>query len=110
MGFDFARTRTSTVPAMETVTLGNTGERVSQLALGAMLMGTRTSEADSFEILDRYLAAGGSFVDTADCYAWWPAPGNRGGESESLLGRWLAKRGRRDDIFLATKGSAWVER
>jgi aryl-alcohol dehydrogenase-like predicted oxidoreductase len=95
---------------MDTVALGNTGEQVSQLALGAMLMGTRTSEADSFEILDRYLAAGGSFVDTADCYAWWPAPGNRGGESESLLGRWLAKRGRRDDIFLATKGSAWVER
>lgn len=95
---------------METVALGNTGERVSQLALGAMLMGTRTNEADSFEILDRYLAAGGSFVDTADCYAWWPAPGNRGGESESLLGRWFAKRGRRDDVFLATKGSAWVER
>lgn len=95
---------------METVALGNTGERVSQLALGAMLMGTRTSEADSFEILDRYLAAGGSFVDTANCYAWWPAPGDRGGESEALLGRWFAKRGRRDDVFLATKGSAWVER
>lgn len=95
---------------METVALGNTGERVSQLALGAMLMGTRTSESDSFEILDRYLAAGGSFIDTANCYAWWPAPGNRGGESEALLGRWFAKRGRRDDVFLATKGSAWVER
>ncbi|MDQ7911031.1 aldo/keto reductase [Phytohabitans sp. ZYX-F-186] len=93
---------------MDTVALGNTGERVSQLALGAMLMGTRTGEADSFEILDRYLAAGGSFVDTADCYAWWPAPGDRGGESESLLGRWFAKRGRRDDVFLATKGSAWI--
>ncbi|BCB91612.1 aldo/keto reductase [Phytohabitans suffuscus] len=95
---------------MDTVALGNTGERVSQLALGAMLMGTRTGEADSFEILDRYVAAGGSFVDTANCYAWWPAPGDRGGESESLLGRWFARRGRRDDVFLATKGSAWVER
>ncbi|MFC0532680.1 aldo/keto reductase [Phytohabitans kaempferiae] len=95
---------------MDTVALGNTGERVSRLALGAMLMGTLTNEADSFEILDRYLGAGGSFVDTADCYAWWPGPGNRGGESEALLGRWLAKRGRRDDVFLATKGSAWVER
>jgi len=95
---------------MDTVALGNTGERVSQLALGAMLMGTRTSEADSFEILDRYVGAGGSFVDTANCYAWWPAPGFRGGESEALLGRWFAKRGRRDDVFLATKGSAWVER
>jgi aryl-alcohol dehydrogenase-like predicted oxidoreductase len=95
---------------MDTVALGNTGERVSQLALGAMLMGTRTGEADSFEILDRYLGAGGSFVDTANCYAWWPAPGDRGGESEALLGRWFAKRGRRDDVFLATKGSGWVER
>jgi aryl-alcohol dehydrogenase-like predicted oxidoreductase len=93
---------------MDTVALGNTGERVSRLALGAMLMGTRTDEAASFEILDKYLAAGGSFVDTADCYAWWPGPGNRGGESEALLGRWFAKRGRRDDVFLATKGSAWV--
>ncbi|MFD0744042.1 aldo/keto reductase [Phytohabitans flavus] len=95
---------------MDTVALGNTGEQVSQFALGAMLMGTRTSEADSFEILDGYLAAGGSFIDTANCYAWWPGPGNRGGESEALLGRWFAKRGRRDDVFLATKGSAWVER
>jgi aryl-alcohol dehydrogenase-like predicted oxidoreductase len=95
---------------MDTVALGNTGEQVSQLALGAMLMGTLTSEADSFEILDGYLAAGGSFIDTANCYAWWPAPGDRGGESEALLGRWFAKRGRRDDVFLATKGSAWVER
>jgi aryl-alcohol dehydrogenase-like predicted oxidoreductase len=95
---------------MNTVALGNTGERVSQLALGAMIMGTSTNEADSFEILDRYLAAGGSFIDTANCYAWWTAPGFRGGESEALLGRWFASRGRRDDVFLATKGSAWVER
>jgi len=95
---------------MNTVPLGDTGERVSQLALGAMLMGTRTDEAASFEMLDRYLDTGGSFIDTANCYAWWPAPGDRGGESESLLGRWFAKRGRRDDVFLATKGSAWVER
>jgi aryl-alcohol dehydrogenase-like predicted oxidoreductase len=93
---------------MRTVELGRTGEQVSRLALGAMLMGTLTDEADSFAILDRYVEAGGTFVDSANCYAWWPRPGDRGGESEELLGRWIARRGRRDDIFLATKGTAWV--
>lgn len=93
---------------MHTTELGRTGEQVSKLALGAMLMGTRTDEQTSFGMLDRYLDAGGSFVDTADCYAWWPAPGNTGGESETVLGRWLASRGNRDRVFLATKGTAWV--
>jgi aryl-alcohol dehydrogenase-like predicted oxidoreductase len=93
---------------MNTVTLGNTGERVSQLALGAMLMGTLTDEASSFEILDRYVGAGGNFVDTANCYAWWPGPGYQGGESEELLGRWFRRTGKRDEVFLSTKGSAWV--
>jgi aryl-alcohol dehydrogenase-like predicted oxidoreductase len=92
---------------MRTVALGRTGEQVSQLALGCMLMGTLTDEASSFEMLDRYLHAGGSFLDTANCYAWWP-PGGRGGESESLLGRWFARTRRRDEVFLATKGSAWI--
>ncbi len=93
---------------MITVPLGRTGERVSQLALGCLLMGTTTDEQTSFEMLDRYHAAGGTFLDTADCYAWWPGPPTTGGESESLLGRWLARTGRRDGMFLATKGSAWV--
>jgi aryl-alcohol dehydrogenase-like predicted oxidoreductase len=93
---------------MRSVRLGQTGEQVSQLALGAMLMGTSTDEATSVGMLERYLEVGGSFVDTADCYAWWPKPGLTGGESEALLGRWLAKSGKRDEIFLATKGSAWV--
>lgn len=88
--------------------LGRTGEHVSKLSLGAMLMGTRTDEPTSFGMLDRYLDAGGSFVDTADCYAWWPAPGLVGGESETVLGRWLAARGNRERVFLSTKGSAWV--
>ncbi len=93
---------------MQTTELGRTGERVSRLSLGAMLMGTRTDEATSFAMLDRYLDAGGSFVDTANCYAWWPAPGNTGGESETVLGRWFARRGNRDRVFLSTKGGAWV--
>ena len=93
---------------MQTVPLGTTGEQVSHLALGCMLMGTSTDPAESDEILERYLAAGGSFLDTADCYAWWTGPGATGGESETLLGEWFARTGRRDEVFLATKGSAWV--
>ncbi|MDG4784849.1 aldo/keto reductase [Micromonospora sp. WMMD1102] len=91
---------------MQTVELGRTGEQVSQLALGAMLMGTLTDEATSVRMLDRYLDEGGNFVDTADCYAWWPNRGSYGGESEELLGRWLRRSGVRDRVFLATKGSA----
>jgi aryl-alcohol dehydrogenase-like predicted oxidoreductase len=90
---------------MQTTELGTTGETVSALALGAMQMGNATGEEDSIRILDRYRAAGGSFIDTADCYEWWARPGGTGGESESLLGRWMRDRSCRDEIFLATKGS-----
>jgi aryl-alcohol dehydrogenase-like predicted oxidoreductase len=92
---------------MQTIELGRTGLQVSRLALGAMQMGNATGEADSIRILDRYREVGGSFIDTADCYEWWARKGSRGGESEELLGRWL--RGKRDDIFLATKGSGLPE-
>ncbi|MFI7540427.1 aldo/keto reductase [Actinoplanes sp. NPDC049599] len=94
---------------METIELGTTGQRVSRLALGAMQMGNATNEPDSVHILDRYLSAGGNFIDTADCYEWWAARGSRGGESEELLGRWLRHGGRRDQVFLATKGSGLPE-
>lgn len=91
---------------MQTIELGRTGQQVSQLALGAMQMGNATGEADSVRILDRYLEVGGSFIDTADCYEWWTRPGSRGGESEELLGRWMRNGKKRDQVFLATKGSA----
>lgn len=91
---------------MQTIELGRTGEQVSRLALGAMQMGSATDEKASVHILDRYLEVGGSFIDTADCYEWWSNPGSRGGHSEELLGRWMRDGGRRDQIFLATKGSA----
>jgi aryl-alcohol dehydrogenase-like predicted oxidoreductase len=94
---------------MRTIPLGRTGEQVSQLALGCMLMGTATAEADATGMIERYLDAGGHFLDTADCYAWWPGPTDTGGESEAVLGRWFARTGRRDEVFLATKGSAWIE-
>jgi aryl-alcohol dehydrogenase-like predicted oxidoreductase len=93
---------------VKTVELGRTGQLVSQLALGCMIMGTTTPEPEAVAILDRYVDAGGTFLDTADCYAWWSAEGTLGGQSEELLGRWLRRRGRRDDIVLATKGSAVV--
>jgi len=93
---------------MNTLELGRTGEQVSQLALGCMLMGTDTDEASSIEMLNRYVEAGGNFLDTANCYAWWARKGSHGGESEELLGRWFAGHGRRDEVFLATKGSAVV--
>lgn len=90
---------------IRTTQLGTTGTEVSAIALGAMPMGSLVDEETSVALLDRYLADGGSFVDTADCYAWWWAHGTDGGQSEELLGRWFAARGNRDDVFLATKGS-----
>ncbi|HEY3501976.1 MAG TPA: aldo/keto reductase [Actinocatenispora sp.] len=79
-----------------------TRREVSVLSLGAMLMGTVTDEATSFAILDRYVEAGGTFVDTSDNYAFW-VNGTQGGESETLLGRWRASRGIGAEIVVATK-------
>lgn len=93
---------------MRTVELGRTGEQVGQLSLGCMLMGTLTDEDTATAMLDHYLASGGSFLDTANGYMWWAEPGSLGGESESLIGRWLQRRGRREDVFLATKGAGMV--
>lgn len=79
--------------------------RVSALALGAMRFGTDTDEPTAFAILDRFLAAGGTFIDTANNYAWW-YDGGRGGQSEALLGRWRASRGLTDEVVIATKVGA----
>jgi aryl-alcohol dehydrogenase-like predicted oxidoreductase len=79
-----------------------TRREVSVLSLGAMLFGTVTDEATSFAILDRYVEAGGTFIDTSDNYAFW-INGGQGGESEELLGRWRRSRGIGDEIVIATK-------
>jgi aryl-alcohol dehydrogenase-like predicted oxidoreductase len=79
-----------------------TRREVSVLSLGAMLMGSRTDEATSFAILDRYVEAGGTFIDTSGNYAFW-VNGTQGGESEELLGRWRRSRGVGDEIVIATK-------
>ena len=95
---------------MKTVELGTTGTKVSAIALGAMTLGTVADEQSSFALLDRYVADGGSFIDTANNYAAWLQSGSNGGQSEAVLGRWMAARGNREDIFLATKGSAgWTD-
>jgi aryl-alcohol dehydrogenase-like predicted oxidoreductase len=78
-----------------------TRREVSVLSLGTMHFGTATDEATSFAILDRYAEAGGTFIDTADNYAYWT--GTQGGESEELLGRWRRSRGVGDEIVIATK-------
>lgn len=92
---------------MKKMTFGRTGEQVGQLGLGCMLMGTWTDETTSRWMLDRFADVGGNLLDTADCYAWWHRPG-AGGESEEVLGRWLARSSRRDPMFLATKAGAAV--
>jgi aryl-alcohol dehydrogenase-like predicted oxidoreductase len=83
--------------------IGNSELDVHPLCLGGNVFGWTADEERSFAILDAYTAAGGDFVDTADAYSSW-VPGNSGGESETIIGRWLARRpGRRDDIVVATK-------
>ena len=89
-----------------TIGSGTLSERkVSVLSLGAMRFGTTTDEATSFAILDRYVEAGGNFVDTANDYLFY-VNRTQGGESEALLGRWRASRGIGDEIVIATKVGA----
>jgi aryl-alcohol dehydrogenase-like predicted oxidoreductase len=87
---------------MRTVSLGNTGVEVSALCLGTMHLGSRTDRETSYRLLDGYVAAGGSFLDTANNYATW-IPGYVGGESETLLGQWMRERRNRTRLFIATK-------
>ncbi|WSQ09421.1 aldo/keto reductase [Streptomyces sp. NBC_01231] len=84
---------------------GESGFDASALCLGGMHFGTKTDEATAFAVLDRFLEVGGTFIDTANTYAFWPE-GGTGEESEALLGRWLRSRGVRDQIVLATKVGA----
>lgn len=85
--------------------LGSSSLQVFPLALGGNVFGWTADEAQSFAVLDAYAAAGGNFIDTADSYSSW-VPGNEGGESETLIGKWFAARGNRSDVVLATKAGA----
>ena len=82
--------------------LGGSGLRVPPLAFGCNIFGWTVDEATSFRLLDACLDRGLVFLDTADVYSRW-APGHVGGESEAIIGRWMADRGCRDRIVLATK-------
>lgn len=87
---------------MEKRKLGTTGFEVAPLALGGNVFGWTVDEAMSFRLLDAFVGAGFSLVDTADSYSRW-ATGHQGGESETVIGRWIAQRGRHDDVIIATK-------
>ena len=82
--------------------IGATSIDVFPLCLGGNVFGWTSDEEQSFAVLDAYAAAGGNFIDTADAYSSW-VPGNVGGESETILGRWMAARGNRDRMVIATK-------
>ncbi|HEY0178704.1 MAG TPA: aldo/keto reductase, partial [Dokdonella sp.] len=90
--------------------LGRSGIQVQPLALGGNVFGWSLDEASSFAVLDAFVEAGLNLVDTADGYSQW-VPGNEGGESETIIGKWLAQGGgRRDRIVLATKVGKWKQR
>ena len=80
---------------------------MTEIVLGAMLFGTRIGEAESFALLDRFVERGGRWIDTADNYAFWEDPSALGGQSERVIGRWLAARpGMRDRVLISTKVGA----
>ncbi|GCE45934.1 aryl-alcohol dehydrogenase-like predicted oxidoreductase [Thermosporothrix hazakensis] len=87
---------------MEKRTLGRSGLEVVPFMLGGNVFGWTADEKESFAVLDAYVEAGGNFIDTADVYSNW-VPGNMGGESETILGKWLKARGNRDALIIATK-------
>ncbi len=84
--------------------LGSSDLEVFPLSLGGNVFGWTADETQSFAVLDAYTAAGGNFIDTADSYSAW-VEGNVGGESETIIGKWVKARGNRDDVVIATKVS-----
>jgi len=89
--------------------LGRSGLHVHPIAFGGNVFGWSADEKQTFALLDAFVDAGFNLVDTADAYSAW-VPGNQGGESETLIGKWFARSGKRDSIVLATKVAKWSER
>lgn len=87
---------------MKKLTLGNTDIQVSALCLGTDSIGSRIDHPMSFQLMDLFQEAGGNFLDTANFYASW-LPECQGGESEGTIGQWMAERGNRDDLVIASK-------
>ncbi|WP_233840769.1 aldo/keto reductase [Dyella sp. 2HG41-7] len=88
--------------------LGRSALSVAPLAFGGNVFGWSVDEQRSFELLDAFVDAGFNLIDTADVYSAW-APGNRGGESETIIGKWLKRSGKRNQVLIATKVAKWVE-
>ena len=82
--------------------LGNTDLQIAPVVFGGNVFGWTIDEARSFEVLDHFIGNGFNLIDTANQYSYW-APGNRGGESETIIGNWLKKTGKRNEVLLATK-------
>ncbi|HKV04393.1 MAG TPA: aldo/keto reductase [Candidatus Acidoferrales bacterium] len=82
--------------------LGNSSLEIGPLVFGCNVFGWTADEAMSFQLLDAFIASGLNFIDTADVYSKW-IPGHTGGESETIIGNWLAKRGGRSKVLIATK-------
>ncbi len=82
--------------------LGNSGLEISPLVFGGNVLGWTTDEPTSFNLLDAFVAAGFNAIDTADVYSKW-VPGHTGGESETILGKWMKRSGNRDKLVIATK-------
>jgi aryl-alcohol dehydrogenase-like predicted oxidoreductase len=87
---------------MEKRRLGQSNLEVSPLCFGGNVFGWTADEPTSFKLLDVFIGAGFNFIDTADSYSTW-APGNKGGESETIIGKWVKARGNRDKVIIATK-------
>ncbi len=87
---------------MQKKTLGTTGLQISPIVFGGNVFGWTLDEKESYKILDEIFRRGFRTIDTADSYSHW-APGNSGGESETIIGNWLKKNGNRNEIILATK-------
>jgi aryl-alcohol dehydrogenase-like predicted oxidoreductase len=83
--------------------LGHSGLHITPLVLGGNVFGWTADEKTSFAVLDAFVAGGGNAIDTADVYSRWVPGHEGGGQSETVIGKWLAQRGRRDDVLIFTK-------
>ena len=88
--------------------LGRSDLNIAPIAFGGNVFGWSADEKRSFELLDAFVDAGFNLIDTADVYSAW-VPGNRGGESETIIGKWLQRSGKRDQVVISTKVAKWVE-
>lgn len=89
--------------------LGRSTLQIKPIAFGGNVFGWSADEKTSFALLDAFVDAGFNLIDTADVYSSW-VPGNNGGESETIIGKWLARSGKREQVLIATKVAKWAER